>query len=182
MESPEFQVKVIEQAWLDGCSSEEDLCSHGKIELAIGGEPVTSGDEDYGVSESALALLRTLNSNHSSDKTVAEHLIVHGCGTMLMFGCPIGVGWEVAHSNGRVRISKVVRHDEYGEADVVEFPNLDVEMTEEEYRREIVAFAKEAKLLFTGVTKVFTDEYGQKEYEDFWEEYDRLLNRYEDAV
>ena len=182
MEAPKFQIKIVEQFWLGGCSPEEALCSHGKIKLMIGGDPVSSGNEDYGISESALALLRTLNSDHSSDKPVAERLIFHGCGTMLMIGCPIGIDWEVTHSNSRIHISKVVRYDSTGEADVVTFPSLNVEMSKEEYRREIVAFAVEAKRLFTGITKVFSDEYDRQEHEDFWEEYNRLLSHYEIAV
>ena len=182
MESPTFQIRIVEQSWLDGSSPEEDLCSHGKIKLIIGGESVTSGDEDYGISESALALLRTLKSDHSPENPVAQLLIFHGCGTMLMLGCVIGVNWEVNHTNGCVRISNVVRYAGTGDADVVKFPNLVVEMSEDEYRREVVAWAKEAKQLFAGATKIFTDEFDRQQYEDFWREYNRLLDDYENAV
>jgi hypothetical protein len=41
-----------------------DLCSHGGIRLTIGGQVIALGEDDdeYGISESALALLRTLES------------------------------------------------------------------------------------------------------------------------
>src|SRR5882762_3244470 len=108
MEVLKFRVKIVEQSWLDGSSPEEDLCSHGKIKLVIDGVSITSGNEDYGVSESALSLLRTLHSDHSSEKPVAQRLIFHGCGTILMMGCPIGVDWEVNRSGNRVRLSNPV--------------------------------------------------------------------------
>lgn len=182
MELHKFQIKIVEQSWLDGCSPEDDPCSHGKIKLIICGESITSGDEDYGISESALALLRTLNSDHSAEQPVAQLLIFHGCGTMLMLGCPIGVDWQVNHSEGRVRISNVVRYDGPGASDVVNFSNLFIEISDEEYRQNILVFAKEAKQLFTGVKKVFTDDFEREEYENFWKEYDRLLNGHENAV
>jgi hypothetical protein len=61
MATNDFQIEIIEQGWLEGSSPEEDLCSHGKIKLTIGGHSITSGHEDYGISESALALYARWN-------------------------------------------------------------------------------------------------------------------------
>lgn len=177
-----FQIRIVTQSWLDGSSPEQDLCSHGNIKLVIGGQRVTSGSEDFGISESALALLRTLESNHSSEEPIAQQLVFHGCGTILMSGCPIGVDWNVNHLNGRIRISDVVRYDGTGELEVERFSGLMAEMPDEEYRREIIAFANEAKQLFAGVRKIFADEFDRQQYEKFWDEYTRLLNRYEKDV
>jgi hypothetical protein len=176
MKRPQLRIALLQQGWLAGCSPEQDLCSHGGIKLVIGGEPITSGDEDYGVSESALALLRTLRQDHSLQRPVAQQLIFHGCGTMMMMGCPIGVDWEVSHKDGHVHISNVVRYDGTSEKEVVRFLDIAIETSEEEYRREVTAFAKEAKKLFVGVPKTFTDEYDRHEYEQFWSEYDLLLS------
>jgi hypothetical protein len=173
MATNDFQIEIIEQGWLEGCSPEEDLCSHGKIKLTIGGHSITSGHEDYGISESALALLRTLGSNHSDEQQVAQRLIFHGCGTILMMGCPIGVYWSVTHLDNHVRISDVMRDD--AEAYLTRFPGLSVDVPEEIYRQRIVAFAEKAKEPFNGVTKTFTDDFDRREYEKFWAEYDLLL-------
>jgi hypothetical protein len=182
MKMPQLQITLIQQHWLEGSSPEQDVCSHGKIKLLIGGESIASGDEEYGVSESALALLRTLNQNHSIQEPVAERLIFHGCGTMLMMGCPIGIDFDVRHEHGHVRIGNVVRYDGTSNSDVVKFPEVAVELSEEEYRREVIAFANEARKSFAGVTKTFSDEFDRQEYEQFWREYDLLLNDCEIAA
>jgi hypothetical protein len=45
----------------------------------------------------------------------------------------------------------------------------------EEYRDEIVAFARRAKVPFEGMTKSFGDDFDREMFVEFWEEYDRLL-------
>jgi hypothetical protein len=184
MGTRDFHIEILEQGWLEGSSPEEDpwdLCSHGKIKLEIGGQPITSGQEDYGISESALALLRTLANDHSQQHPVAQQLIFHGCSGLLMMTCPIGVDWSVTHLPGRVRVSDIVRYDTTNEAEGVRFPDLSVELDEEDYRREIVSFAKEAKRLFSGVTKRFSDDLDRDQFEAFWSEYEQLLVRYNDT-
>ena len=175
MDSPNFQITILEQSWLPGATAEEDLCSHGRIGLRIGGQQITSGKEDFGISESALALLRTLQRDHSAAEPVAQMLIFHGCGTMLMMGCPIGVDWNLRHVADRVRVSKVVRFDGTGESDAITFPNLVVDLSETEYRDQVLAFAREAKKPFTEIVKTFADDFDRQQYADFWREYDALL-------
>jgi len=175
LDSPNFQITIIEQSWLPGASAEEDLCSHGRIRLLIGGQQITSGKEDYGISESALSLLRTLQRDHSAAQPVAQMLIFHGCGTKLVMGCPIGVDWDVHHVADRVRISKVVRYDGTGDGDATTFPNLIVDLSETEYRDQVLAFAQEAKKPFSGIAKTFADDFDRQQYNDFWREYDALL-------
>ena len=96
-----------------------------------------------------------------------------------MMGCPIGIDWTVEHADSRVRISEVVRYDEVRTGAVQKFPDVAVEVPLEEYRDEIVAFARRAKEPFEGVTKSFDDDFDRKMFVEFWEEYDRLLD---DAV
>ncbi len=93
-----------------------------------------------------------------------------------MMGCPIGIDWTVRHAEDRVRITDVVRYDTTNEGDATRFPNLEIEMPLDEYRDEVVAFARRAKEPFEGVEKSFGDEVDEQDYLDFWEEYDRLLS------
>jgi hypothetical protein len=51
-----------------------------------------------------------------------------------------------------------------------------MELSEDEYRRAIVAFAGRAKEPFAAVEKAL-DESTRAEYEAFWREYDELLAR-----
>ncbi|WP_366249168.1 hypothetical protein [Terribacillus aidingensis] len=84
-----FNFKIETQYWLS--NEEEDLCSHGEIHLEVDGTVITQAGrgEEWGISESALALLRTLNADYISHPECEEGLILHGCGAMLMSGCPI---------------------------------------------------------------------------------------------
>ncbi len=66
-------------------------------------------------------------------------------------------------------------------ADVVKneterFPGLTAVLAEDEYRREVVAFAEAAKEPFATVEKSL-DESTRPEFEAFWQEYDERLAR-----
>ena len=184
-----FEIEIKAQGWMGDYGPEPktevaaiDLCSHGAIRLTIGGEVITAGDEDareYGISESALALLRTLEADHSPEQPVAERLLFHGCGTFLMMGCPIGVDWAVSHAAEVVRITDVVRYDTVDEFEAVRFYGLAVDVPEGEYRSQVVAFAQSAKQPFAGVTKNIADDYEQRMYDEFWQEYEARLARAE---
>src|SRR5215210_3116483 len=94
-----FEIEIIKQGWIEveGAIPDEDLCSHGEIRLVIGGQFISLPENDYGISVSALALLRTLGSNHSPQQPVAENLIMCGCGGPTMLSCPVGIDWTVEH-------------------------------------------------------------------------------------
>ena len=66
---PAFAIEITRQGWItsEADSVDRDLCSHGDIRLVIGGRVIAPGDGegDYTISTSALALLRTLESDHS---------------------------------------------------------------------------------------------------------------------
>lgn len=132
------------------------------------------GERDYTISTSALALLRTLESDRLPERPVAERLVLH-CGMLFMQSCPIGIDWRVSHRGTRVRLSDVVRYDSTSESQAVHFPGLAVELDEDEYRRQVVAFAESAKQLFEGVDK--EPDIDRELYEEFWQEYDRRLGR-----
>ena len=182
-----FRIEVLQQGWLGDTAeaAADDLCSHGRLRITIGGQIVASGTEEFGISETALALLRTLERDHSAANPVAgsfpgeARLVYHGCGTMLMMGCPIGMDWQVEHLPGdRVRLSNVRRFDTTNDAEAVTFPGLEVEVDEVDYRRAVTRFAREAKQLFTGISKTPQEDWDRQQYEQFWQEFDRLLAKF----
>lgn len=200
MSLPGVHIEIVRQGWLEPDPREaadfdpvvSDYSTHGDIRIVIGGQTIASGEDgEYGISEAALGLLRTITSNRTRSPvktpaswpghgTAEEHqklmrLIPHGCGLMLMMNCPIGVDWTVEHANGRVRISEIYRCDDVGAVAVQEYPNVVVEVPLAEYRNEIVAFAQRAKEPFDGITKSFGDDFDREMFVEFWEEYDRLL-------
>ena len=176
----DFEIEIITQGWLESTPghAEYDLCSHGDIRVVIGGCTIAPVDDesDYTISTSALALLRTLESDHSPEQPVADRLVLC-CGMILMTSCPIGIDWSVSHLGGRVRLHDVVRYDSVDESEAVRFPGLSVELSEDEYRRRIVAYAEKAKQLFEGVEKTLDEDWERQVYEEFWQEYDARLSR-----
>ena len=180
MSLPTFRLEITRQGWISSepSSALDDLCSHGDLRLVIAGTVVApgTGDNDYTLSTSALALLRTVESDHSPERPVADALILH-CGQLLMTSCPIGIDWRVAHADGRVRISDVVRCDDLDASRAQSFPSLAADLTADEYRREVVAFAESAREPFVGIEKRFHDALDRQMYEEFWAEYERRLRR-----
>jgi hypothetical protein len=174
-----FEIKILEQGWLEDCFANEDLCSHGKISLVIGNTKIADQTDRFGISESALAMLRTIASNHSADNPAAERMIFHGCGTILMMGCPIGIDWSVTHLDGQIiQIADVVWYPQTDKNKAIRYPDLIVKMPLAEYRSKVLSFALQAKDFFDGVKKEFDGNFYKEQYEKFWAEYNHLLEKY----
>ncbi len=171
-----FELKIIDQNWLGNEPQQFDLCSHGHLLLVIAGQTILDGREESGLSESALALLRTLDHDHNSSSPVAEKLIFHGCGTELMRGCPIGVDWDVRHHQNLVSISKIRRWDWPDEARPTLFSDLEIDLEEADYRQAIVSFASQVKSFFVDQEKIFYDQNDHLAFEKFWMEFDQRLS------
>src|SRR5512143_1563398 len=135
----EFALTILTQQWSLPDQSEGDLCSHGRLRLVVGGQVVANGEELYGLSPSALALLRTLDADHTPERPVAQQLVFHGCGLLLMYGCPLGIDWSVVHRGQTVELSDVRRHDSTSGTPTYRYPRL-VSASSREYSREVVAF------------------------------------------
>jgi hypothetical protein len=171
-----FSLKILNQHWLGTEPAQFDLCSHGQLELTIGGQVILDGREEYGLSESALALLRTLKQEHSPKNHVAEKLIFHGCGYVLMQGCPIGIDWTVQHEGDEIILKDVVRWDTPDEHRPTRFVGLSVSLPLVEYRQVVLEFAQMVKQFFKGQEKEFFNEAERDEYEVFWQEFNRLID------
>ena len=76
--SSDFKLEILEQHWIgplpDGRyeNGSQDRCSHGSILCEIGGVVVTTDDPDYGIIQSALSLLRSLERDHPHDDRTDE--------------------------------------------------------------------------------------------------------------
>lgn len=174
-----FRLEIVHQGWLADVSPTDDLCSHGAIRLSIAGVPITDGTEDYGISESALAMLRTLRSDRIRGDALVECMILHGCGAMLGSGCGLGADWTTRHVRGQVILTDVVRYDAAGGGHPHEFPGVALEIPYTEYAAEVTRFAREARRPFEETPKrIAANELWEGEYLAFWEEYDRLLSLY----
>jgi hypothetical protein len=171
-----FEIKILDQGWLEGCQPEEDLCSHGRVSLIIAGTKIAEESDEFGISESALAMLRTLRCNHSPESPVAERMLFHGCGAILMMGCPIGINWRATHCDGEiVRIDDVIWYPNTNEAHAIRYPGLSIDLSFSDYRDKVSAFAREAEGLFCGIEKRIDGDFDKKQYKEFWKEYHELL-------
>jgi hypothetical protein len=54
---------------------------------------------------------------------------------------------------------------------------LHVRLARAEYRDRIVRFAEQARNLFSGVRKVFSDAVDEADYRSFWAEFQSILER-----
>lgn len=167
-----FRIEIVEQTWLGNEPPQFDLCSHGRIWLEVNGEIILDGREIYGVSESALALLRTLDHDHTPQQPLADKMIFHGCGTILMMGCPIGVNWVATHLGDQVNLRNFKRWDSPDEQHPQEFPGLEIALPFTEYKRQVLAFAEQVRGFFKVEGKQFFDMQEQLAYERFWSEFE----------
>jgi hypothetical protein len=170
-------IKIENQRWL--CHEKEDLCSHGEIYLNINGSIITQSGiaEEWGISESALALLRTLDEDYICDPDNKDGLIHHGCGAILMMGCPISIHWTVKHIDEQVILSDFVKVATTNpKTGSVYYTGLELKLSKKEYKNQILSFAIQAKNLFNNSKeKRITDDFDKEMYEDFWNEYNQLL-------
>jgi hypothetical protein len=92
--------------WVDGSPPAEDLCSHGCVEFAIGGESLlTPRSGEFTLSATAMRLLRTLETERLGDGSPDGHLfpccgftLLAGAGEtdVVILGCSSGVDFGVS--------------------------------------------------------------------------------------
>ncbi|MTD29849.1 hypothetical protein [Planomicrobium sp. YIM 101495] len=179
-QSNNFVISIENQKWIDE-NEEMDLSSHGEIHLAVDGTVITGSgmDEEWGISESALALLRTVDHDYRCAPEDEEGLILHGCGAVLMMGCPISIHWTVQHMGDQVLLSDFVKTTTTDPTSgSFYYPELQVILKANDYKRQIVQFAEQAKEFFAAAKEKRIDDEDRSMYEEFWAEYNRLLEEH----
>jgi hypothetical protein len=173
----DFRISIINQGWISPEDDKKDICSHGSIRLIIGGTEISSGDTNYGISQSALALLRTLKTNHVNTHRVCDRLILHGCSLLLMMSCPIGIDWDVEYFNNEVIINNVRKYDTTSENNHKRY-DIEVRLSIRKYREQVIDFAKKAKEIFVVSPRLLDNKDDIRQHIIFWSEYDNLLNEF----
>lgn len=94
-----------------------------------------------------------------------------------MMGCPISIHWTVKHMGDQVLLSDFVKITTTDpETGSVYYPGLHAALGKNEYKKQIVQFALQVKKFFdASKDKRITDEYDRETYQEFWDEYNRLL-------
>ncbi len=173
--TPKFVLRILDQHWSETEPERFNLTSLGRLFVEIDSQVIIDGREIYGLSESALALLRTIERDHFPKNHVAEKLIFHGCGYVLMQGCTIGADWSVLHEEENIILKDFFRWDTPDETRPTRFGDLSVSLSTQEYKKIVLAFANEVKQFFNGQEKEFINETEQQDYAKFWQEFDALL-------
>jgi hypothetical protein len=192
----DFKLEIVSQGWLNGDQTgryedgSTDGCSHGSIYCEIGGVKITSDEPEYGTSQSALHLLRTLEEDRANadrrDSLNRERLpldegflLCDGCGYPLSFGCTnFGTDWRVKHVRGEVILYDPVLVDAGGE----ERPTIQVGIPMADYRKQIVQFATEARQFYRSFGPRPREDWEENLHERFWAEFDERLARAQGAV
>jgi hypothetical protein len=162
---PLFSLDLIEQHWCEP-DSEHDPSQGGRLRVVINGILVIDGEQDdIGVARSALALSRTLLSDHTLESPVAEQLVLHDCGFATTLGsCGIGANWWVRHDHELVRLDDVVRNDTAGRTESTSFPKASCVVPYADYEAEVVRLARAVLDFAANARKEFTDDFDQSEW------------------
>ena len=155
------------------------ICTLTGIYLNVNGTIIAQSgmDEQWGISESALALLRTIDQDYICVPKYVEGLLLHGCGTILMANCPISIRWRVRHVGDHVILSDFVKVETTDPATgSVYYTGLEAQINKKEYKRQILSFAREAKMFFDAFgEKQISGDFDRQMYKEFWDEYNQLL-------
>lgn len=172
----EFELAITDQHWLgEEHEQSHDGCTHGGIRAAIAGTVVSSEEREYGISQSALSLLRTLEQGHSADEPVSGgYLLCHGCGYPTHFGCPnFGTDWVVRHEDHTVVLTQPNHFDASAGQTVFD---VRAALPFDEYRGQVIAFAETVRDFFAAAEPRQVEDWEQELHEQFWAEFDARLS------
>jgi hypothetical protein len=191
----DFVLEIRSQGWINGDPAGRyedgsvDTCSHGSIYCEFGGVVLAYDEDGFGISQSGLQLLRTLEGDRTQsdrDKLRSQglqfdngFLLCHGCGHPISFGCTnFGIDWRVRHVE-----DEVILYDPLSVSAAVQRPVVQVGISVAAYARPIVLFARQARDFYFSFGPRFPVEEWERDMHDrFWDEYDERLARAERLV
>lgn len=171
----QIELRILDQYWI---SKEEndtaDLCSHGLISLKFNDVEISNEhDNDWTISTSGLAFLRSINNDHQVG--VEAPMIPH-CGALGLIGCPICIDWTIKHNDNSIRISDIRKYTSTSTASYKKF-DLELIIDRKKYIREVVRYCDVIKDFFKNQVKIFESNYDKEEWISFWAEFDNLLDK-----
>ncbi len=170
-----FEIEITDQHWIgEPHEQSHDGCSHGGIRASIAGTVVTSDDLEYGISQSALSLLRTLELDHNRFEPMGQgYLLCHGCGYPWIFGCGnFGTDWFVRHEGDTVVLSEPIRIA----ASETQF-DIQARLSVVDYTIQVVAFAETARAFYVAAGARQIEPFEQEFHDRCWAEFDDRLER-----
>lgn len=177
-----FKIELIKLHWLENYDDPDDRCAHGKIKVIIGDEIIIENSDEpndwFTLSAMALHLLRTLETNHTKEKPVAQCLIpgeghhidhkeeefqVH---IETAYPMVYGYNWWVIHVEENVTIET-----EKGKLITIPFKI---------YKQEILSFTDKIECFYkeSSPKKLPNSEYDREGYLKFWNEWTIRRNKW----
>ena len=156
----------------------------------LGGAPrvtingvVVAEDDEFGLERSGLGLLRTIDRDHDASGPIGfPTLLIHDCGFPWLACSNFGTDWTVRHEGDEVAIGDVRSFDSHPVVRDLSFPEASCRLSLAEYRDPVIRFAIAVRTAyFTGGDKVIDDPDLRRIYDDFWREYDDLLERHRES-
>lgn len=155
-----------------------DTCLTGALRVTINGVVVADDDDDdYGIADSALALMRTVDRDHSlADPVIrSRFLLCHDCAFPDLACSAFGTTWTVTHRDGAIHLAEIESYTTQPIRRHLTFPDAEADVAEEDYRSEVVRFARHAKDAYFADGPRIVDPDWRDLYDAFWHEYDDLL-------
>ncbi len=173
-----FEIKIL-SAGFAGPDREQDPMLGGALRVTINGV-VVADDEEFGLERSALGLLRTIDRDHDASSPIGfPTLLIHDCGFPWLACSAFGTDWTVRHEGEEVAIGDVLSFDSHPVVRDLTFPGASCRLSLAEYRNPVIRFAIAVRTAyFAGGDKIIDDPELRQFYDDFWEEYDGLLDRH----
>ena len=166
-----FSITAEQLTWIgDNPDDPDDLCAHGDVTVEVEGRNLFYS---CCASAAALQMLRTLTEDHRRDPQQLQ--MMPCCGHFMIadknlenvsiVGCDYGVDYDVIHREGGVSLITE-------EGEIFYIPM-------EEYRREVLAFARTIEEFYQRCTpkKLPEDEFERNGYLAFWNEWNRRMEK-----
>ena len=171
-------LKIINPHWINGPEDDpQDQCAHGAIGFSIDSvDYVKKDDGDWTISAAGLYLMRTIESDHTRECSVAEgNFLIPDDGfsifpsnesryKIIIFGDHVGIDPEIRHQNGKV---------------LVRLNDITSEVSFKDWVIAVLDFVEQVESFYGNCSPKTTieDEYEREGWAMFWEEWRERKNK-----
>lgn len=186
MDEIDFSIQLISIHWLDNYDDPDDRCAHGQMRVVINNEVIVDGQSEeqwWTLSATALHLLRTLDTDHTKNKPIADclipgegHHIDHHKNDPFVhietaYPMVPGRNWWVTHNGNNVII-------ETEDKQIISIPFA-------KYKQQVLSFVDKVEAFYNNSkpknmpdSEYDPDDYDREGYIKFWAEWRNRRNKW----
>jgi GTP:adenosylcobinamide-phosphate guanylyltransferase len=174
-----IELSAIDLHWLEKSKEEEDSCVHGRVRFYVNDKKfVDQEDGDFSVATAALYLLRSLERDHVTERSITSDShnmnLFPECGftvwsngvgdtDIVVMGCENGMNCEVRHKENAIDLNN---------------GKETVRVAEDEWHAAVVGFASKVLDFYRSAKpKVYADDLDREGWMKFWNEFNDRLSR-----